>query len=67
MIAACHVKLDILGKGKSTAYPSQTVFHNVCSGHTVLFLYVCDLGSKERHKTFYDKRALLGVVSYDAM
>ena len=37
-------------KGKSTVYPSQTVFHNVCSGHTVLFLCLCDLVSKERHK-----------------
>ena len=37
-------------KGKSTAYPSQTVFHNVCSGHAVLFLGLCDLGNKERHK-----------------
>ena len=39
-----------MAKGKSTVYPSQTVFHNVCSGHTVLFLCLCDLGSKERHK-----------------
>ena len=33
-------------KGKSTAYSSQTVFHNVCSEHAVLFLYLCYLVSK---------------------
>ena len=32
-------------KGKSTAYSSQTVFHNVCSEHAVLFLCLSDLGS----------------------
>ena len=46
---ACGV-LDLKAKGKSTVYPSQTVFHNVCLGHTVLFSGLCDLGRKERHK-----------------
>ena len=39
-----------MAKGKSTVYPSQTAFHDVCSGHTVLFLCLYDLGKKERHK-----------------
>ena len=37
-------------KGKSTVSPSQTVFHNVCSGHTVLFLCLYDADSKKCHE-----------------
>ena len=33
-------------KGKSTAYSSQTVFHNVCSEHAVLFLCLYHFVSK---------------------
>ena len=37
-------------KRKSTVYSSQTVFHNVCSEHTVLFLCLYNLGRKVRHE-----------------
>ena len=33
-------------KGKSTTYSSQTVFHNVCSEHAVLFLCLYHFVSK---------------------
>ena len=45
------------GKGKSTASPSQTVFHNVCSGHAVLFLYFHDVDRGERHRATTSIRA----------
>ena len=40
-------------KGKSTAYPSQTVFHNVCSEHAVLFFVLRHLGSKRTPRGCY--------------
>ena len=43
-------------KRKSTVYSSQTVFHNVCSEHTVLFLSLCNVDSKEHHRaTTYNR------------
>ena len=40
-----------LGGLEEHGIPSQTVFHNVCSGHAVLFLCFHDVDRMECHKT----------------
>ena len=55
-----YAKLRRLEGGKSTAYSSQTVFHNVCLEHAVLFLCLCDLVSKGTPQGYYAKLRRLG-------